>query len=306
MKTCECNVGLSNTGTPTCQPIATVARKLIVVPRLDSSGAINSIDVVADTLDDAFFSGKINQALAADRWFPIPLMKNVVDERAEANFEEFEDGSKFFVKDGARNFLALLPNQSPEFLDKILAMRCTEFGVFVVDANNNIIGSQTVAGKFFPIKVENRTFSPTLVKATDSTIQKIQLTFDFAIEENDEDIRMITDANITADMLSLKGLIDGTLSVASISTTAFTATINTAYGDLKDLIKVQGLVIGDFVLDEVTPTPGPITITTVTESAPGVYDFVFPIATSGDVLKLTATKTGFDFSTFGAVVITIP
>lgn len=302
--TCACNVGLSNSGTPTCQPIASVARKLIVVPYFNSAGAVNSIDVATDVLDDAFFTGKINAALAADRWFPLPLMKNVTDERAEASFEEFEDGAKLFIKDGVRTVTALLPNQSPELLSKISGYRCTEFGVFVVDANNAIIGSETVSGKLYPIKVENQTWAPTLVKTTDTGVQKIQLSFDFSVEEDDENLRMITP--VTANMLALKGLLDGILTVSAITTTSFTATINTCFGSLSDLIKVQGLVIGDFALAEVTPTPGSITISSVTETSPGVYDFVFPTETTGDVLSLTATKTGFDFSTFGAVTILIP
>jgi len=305
-KICDCNVGLSNVGTPTCQPIASVARKLIVVPFFKADGSVNSIDVVADALDDAFFTAKINETAPADRWFPFPLMKNVLDERAESTFEEFDDGAKFFIKDGIRTFTAMLPVQSPAFLDKIISIRCTKIGVFVIDANNNIIGSQTVAGKLFPIKIEEQTWTPILVKATDAGVQKISLSFDFAVEENDEDIRMITGANITANMLALNGLLDGILSVASITATTFKATINTCFGDLKDLVKVQGLLLANFTLTEVSPTPGPVTITSVTESAPGVYDFLFASQTSADVLKLTAVKTGFDFSTFGDVVITIP
>lgn len=304
-KICACNVGLSNTGTPTCQPIASVARKLIVVPYYKADGTVNGIDVVADTLDDAFFSGKINGVIT-DRWFPTPLMKNVVDERGEAIFEEFDDGSKLFIRDGIRAFNALVPNQGPEYLNQIDTIRCNEVGIFAIDANNNIIGSQTVAGKLYPIKIDAQTWAPNLVKATDSTVQKVALSFEFDLSEKDENIRMITDANISANMLALKGLLDGVLSVSSITTTGFTATVNTKFGDLKDPVKVQGLVLADFTLEEVTPTPGPIAITSVTESAPGVYDFVFPAQTTGDLLKLTATKTGFDFSTFGAVAINIP
>lgn len=300
---CLCNVGLSNTGTPTCQPIASVARKLIVVPYYDSNGDVNSIEVGVDTLNDAFFTAKINAALAANRWFPLPLMKNVADERADSTFEEFGDGSKFFIKDGVRTLSALFPNQSPELLSKISSMRCTEIGVFVIDANNAIIGSQTVDGFLYPIKVEQQTWSPVLVKTTDAGVQKIKLTFDFAVEEEDENIRMITSGE--ANMLALKGLLDGYMTPSVITTTSFKATINTSFGDLQDPIKVQGLLAANFALYNITDSLS-VTIITSTESPAGVYTITYVAQTSGDVLRLTPTKTGYDFSTVPSVAINIP
>ena len=61
-----------------------------------------------------------------------------------------------------------------------------------------------------------------------------------------------------------------------------------------DRLKV--LLPGDFTLNEISPTPGVITPSGVTEVSPGVYDFVIPTATTGDVLRLSASKDRFDFS----------
>ncbi|MDH3879527.1 MAG: hypothetical protein OET18_16930, partial [Desulfobacterales bacterium] len=83
----------------------------------------------------------------------------------------------------------------------------------------------------------------------------------------------------------------------------FTATItSTCYGGA-----VEGLLLGDFTLTEISPTPGAAVISSVIESSPGVYDFVAS-TTSADVVRLSASKDRFDFSEMsdGTNDITIP
>ena len=60
--------------------------------------------------------------------------------------------------------------------------------------------------------------------------------------------------------------------------------------------KLKALVAADFVLTEITPTPGDVTITTVTETpaASGIYVFVIPPATSADLLELTSSQEMLD------------
>jgi hypothetical protein len=91
-----------------------------------------------------------------------------------------------------------------------------------------------------------------------------------------------------------------------ISDLGFTLKLGVESAEVGKTIPVQGLLIGGFVLKEVTPTPSTITITSVTETAPGTYVFVIPTQTSADLLSVTPTKNGYDFSTVPSVAITIP
>ena len=302
---CKCDVGLSNTGTPTCQPIATVAKKLIVVPTYGSSGAKNSV-TIGTTIDQSFLDGKINAALAADRWFPLITMENVTQERAESITETSGSGKIAFIREGSRSFFGEMWKQSPTFLGKLKSAKCVDISVFVIDADGNLIGSCPSAdGKIYPIAVDKDSWDVRMASATDSTVQKVTLGFNWSDNERDEYISMLTEDDYTADFLGSKGLLDVSSVITNEATTGFTATLSTAYGSKANLVKVKGLLVGDFALYNVTDSAS-VTITSVTESADGVYDFVFAAETSADVLRLTPSKDGYDFAAVITNTITIP
>jgi len=302
---CSCDIGLSNTGTPTCVPIATVAKKLIVVPTYGSSGAKNSV-TIGTTIDQTFLDGKINAALAADRWFPLVTMENVTQERAESITETSGSGKIAFIREGSRSFFGEMWKQSPAFLGKLKSAKCVDISVFVIDADGNVIGSCPSAdGKIYPIAVDKDSWDVKMASATDSTVQKVTLGFNWSDNERDEYISMLTEDDYTADFLGSKGLLDVTSVITNEATTGFTATLSTAYGSKANLVKVKGLLVGDFALYNVTDSAS-VTITSVTESADGVYDFVFAAETSTDVLRLTPSKDGYDFAAVITNTITIP
>lgn len=302
---CKCDVGLGNTGTPNCQPIATVAKKLIVVPTYDSTGAKNGI-LLSDTLDEAYLTAKINAADASQRWFPLPVMENITHERAESISETAASGKLAFIREGIKSFSGEMWKQSPALLGKIKEARCTNISVYIIDNDGNVIGScPTDDGYLYPIQVDKDSWDARTVEATDTTVQKILLSFNWSDDEKDEDIRMITEDDYTFDALASKGLLDVNATYSGISTTEFTATLSTIYGSKAALVKVKGLLAGDFSLFNVTSSSA-VTITSVTESADGVYDFVIPAQSSADVLRLTPSKDGYDFTNVVSNTILIP
>ena len=129
----------------------------------------------------------------------------------------------------------------------------------------------------------------------------LMLSFQWKSTEKDADIKVVGGLDYTGS--DLYGLLDADAAYSSISATGFTATITTsAYGTA-----VEGLSLSDFTLTEVSPTPGAVTIASVTESSAGVYDLVAS-STSGDVLRLSASKDRFDFAAMSDATndITIP
>ncbi|MBG7630611.1 MAG: hypothetical protein IZT56_09280, partial [Bacteroidetes bacterium] len=119
------------------------------------------------------------------------------------------------------------------------------------------------------------------------------LSFQWKSTEKDADVKVVGGLDYTGG--DLYGLLDADAVYSSPTAAGFTATITTTcYGG-----PVEGLLIGDFTLAEITPTPGDITgnIASVMESSAGVYDFLFTApVTAGDVLRLSATKDRFDFA----------
>lgn len=312
---CKCDNTLGNTGTPTCQPIMSVMKNIIVVPRFDSTGARNYIDLTA-TLNQAYFTGKVNESDPSKRWYPIRDIKNVTSEKGDSIIETFEDQSTVFIQEGVRSFAGLLAKQSPNYLKKIKDYRCTEIDIYVVDKEGNLIGMKTEEGKLFGIMVDNQSWNPTLAFGTDTTVQKILLAFNFEIDEKDENLEMITASDINpVNLLNLSGLLDVYSKVSGISTTGYTLTLTYSYGSVLNKGKVKGLVLADFI-SSVTATTAKvrnqtdstdITISSVTETSDGVYVFVItPAQTSADVLIPFAKKNGFDFADLKLNTVVIP
>jgi len=294
---CSCEVGLGNTGTPNCEEIAKVGKKLIFVPTYKADGTRNGLDLTS-AIDNAVITALINAADQEERWYPAPNLENVEDVRADPITESANSGTSYFIQEGQRTFVGLMFDQGSVLLGKLQAMVCQQMSAYVVDKGASLIGvvDPSAPTIFRPIDIQDSTFYPRLVKATDTAIQKIQLNFTWSDLENDANLRMILATEVPdVSFLNLRGLLDVDAEYSNESTTTFTAALSLQYGTALAKNPVKGLVIGDFSLYNET-TPGAVAITSVTESAPGVYDFVFPAQTASDVLTLTPTKNGYDFT----------
>lgn len=292
MAVCKCDIGLSNTGLPNCVPIAGVTKKIIMVNYYDNDGNINEVDC-ADAFDEAYFLAKVNDADTSKRWFPLPEIKNVDDVKADSTFESFNDGSNLFVQEGSRTFTGVMPKQSPQFLGQLKTARCVKIGVYIIDESGNLIGNGKVDGKLYPILVDNNTWNPVLMKGTDTTLQKISLSYEYSRLERDEDLRMITSDSFTYDILGLQGIKDVNfvgMAVTLPSQVDFTA--ETIYGSQCAKVKVQGLDLADF---SATVDGTPETIVSVTEATAGVYTLgLTSVLVGGEVVVVDITKDNFE------------
>jgi hypothetical protein len=302
MATCACDVTLENTGRPNCSPISGVASTLVLVNYKDDSGAINFLDTTG-ALGQTEFDALVNNADKSKRWFPVKGFENVEDLKADPIFESLNSGANVFIQDGPRTFTGMLINHSPTFLGKIINARCTDLACFIIDKDGNVIGNGSTAGRLDPIRIDSNTWNPQLMKSTDTTSQKVSLTFEFNRLEKDEDLRMVASSETTIDMLEVCGLIDVNGSAATITTTSFELTATFDYGTQVTKQPFKGAVAADFALNEITPTPGVVAILTAVESPDGVYTITYAAQTPADVLELTLNKDGFEMT---AVSVTIP
>jgi hypothetical protein len=309
--TCTCNVTLSNTGLPGCQPLMDVGRRLIIVPLRDSSNALNRIDASSIPSASAI-TALINQSDDLARWYPLPDMENVVSERGDSILESFPSGTNAKVRDGISTFTAefIEENASPQFLAKLKGLGCARAGVYVVDNSGNLIGDGGVSGYLAPIPIDGATWDPVYVPTTDTTVPKIRLSFQFNKSFNDADLRMLVsgDFDSSTDLLDLNGLIDlygGTPS--GISTTGFTIPVRTGYGSIANPVVQSNLASSDFEIYNET-TNSTVTISTMTESPSGTYAFTFSAQSSNDVLhlRIASGTDGFDDTNLESVDITIP
>lgn len=287
---CNCNAGLSNTGRPNCVPIQSVTSKLIMVALTANDGTANFIDLTAPI---PTWSDLVNEADASKRWFPLPNFENVELPKADSQFEEANSGRMVFLRQGKRSFTGELwaEDSSPTLLGKMQNNRCVDFGVYIVDVNGNLVGSK-VGNGLYPIPVDNPSFDPKLMFATDSTTQKIMVAFDFDRLFDESTMYMVTPTEAGINFNDLNGLVDVNFINGVVGATDYTADLTLDYGTAYNPILFKGAVSADFALYNNT-TALAVVVTSV-ENFDGNYTFTFVAQTSGDSLTLSVNKTGFD------------
>ena len=298
---CNCNVGLSNTGRPNCVPLFSVVSSLIAVPLFANDGTQNGIDLSAAL---PTWVDLVNEADASKRWFPIPAFENVEMPKADSQFEEANSGRMVFLRQGKRSFAGELwaDDSTPTFLGKLQANRCVDFGVYIVDVNGNLIGSE-VDGFLYPIPVDNPSWDPKFMFATDSTTQKIMLGFDFDRLFDESTMYMITSDEAGLNFTTLKGLIDvNILNSVQSANTSITFDAKFDYGTALNKLLFKGATVSDFELYN-NSTATVESIASLNENLPNEGNYTLSFAfVSGESYTLSVVKAGFTSSyTFTAI-----
>tara|TARA_R110001606_G_scaffold70001_3_gene160081 strand:+ start:4383 stop:5297 length:915 start_codon:yes stop_codon:yes gene_type:complete len=301
-KNCNCDViSLGNTGKPDCSLIADVAAFPLLDMAKNSAGAVKE-RLKTDLTVFANLEPILNAASPLDRIYPIGKFENVEQNREDDVFWTANSGKTAFVREGFKTFQGFIINAPRELTAKLNANACQSFGFHFIDDSNQLVTKKgSDATKCKPILIDSDTFRTKYVEATNDAPAMLMLSFQWKSTEKDADIKVVGGLDYTGS--DLYGLLDADAAYSSISATGFTATITTsAYGTA-----VEGLSLSDFTLTEVSPTPGAVTIASVTESSAGVYDLVAS-STSGDVLRLSASKDRFDFAAMSDATndVTIP
>jgi len=313
MSLCTCSTGVKNFGQPNCVGVLERPQKLGFINTFANDGTMNKI-LSTDTLDDTYFSGLINETDKSKRLFPSPVINQVKDTRAEFNTFDL-DGFQITTSEGVRTMaFTVVDGAHPQIADAFNSMACQTMSFYVFSINDQIGGNGSVAGELRPFRIKPKTmravYNPP--SKVDETPAMVMVQFAISELENDGDIAYIdygTGANdVQVIITDYVGLVDVTMAAAtSITTTTFVVDVSYShYGTQFKKTPFVGAVLADFTLAEVTPTPGSITITSVTESStvPGRYAFVQPTATSADVQRLTFSKDGYEAT--GTISITIP
>lgn len=272
-------------------PIQSVTTKLIMVPLTANDGIKNYIDLTSPL---PTWNDLVNEADASKRWFPLPVFENVELPKADSQFEEANSGRMVFLRQGKRSFSGELwaEDSSPTLLSKLQNNRCVDFGVYIVDTAGNLVGSK-VNDALYPIPVDNPSFDPKYMFATDSTTSKIMVAFDFDRLFDEGTMYMITADEAGVDFNDLSGLLDVNFLNGVVGATTYTADLKLDYGTALNQIVFTGAVSADFDLYNST-TALTVAVTSV-ENLPsqGNYTFTFAAQTTGDQLVLSIDKDGY-------------
>lgn len=304
MKVCQCNKGLSNTGTPKCQPLASVSKRQFLVPLVADDNTFNEIDCATDTIDQAFIDGKINETDPSKRWYPLPCHENVTPARAESIFQSFDSGRRRKLRDGIRNFSSLYLDQGSQYKDKLDSVPCVKVGIFDIDINGSITGDRRTEGKLRPIPMEEKTFDAQLVFPDNSNSAAVAVSYDWSDTITDADLGIIRADEITADLIGANGLLDVNGEEVSTGQTSLVIDLTLDFGSVCDPEPVKGLVDTDFELFNETDT-AVVAILTSTEDPSGRYTITYAFQDVSDVLELRITAVGYDDTKLKAVQLVV-
>jgi hypothetical protein len=289
---CNCDTGLSNTGQPSCVTLQSVTSKIIQVPLIANDGTVNRISLTT-AITPTTFSLLVNQTDASKRWYPLPNVENVELAKADTQFEEANSGRKAFLRQGIRSFAGELwaTSGTPQFLGKLQSDRCVKFGIYIVDVNGNLVGSKQ-GDYLYPITVDNNSWDPKFMFATDTTINKIMLGFDFDRLFDESTMWMITATEGQVDFNTLTGLLDVNFSTPTqVSGVSINFNAFLSYGTAINPLKYQGAITTEWVMTNLTT--GLVVVGTTTETAvAGNYTGLFTMVV-GNKYRLRVNKTGF-------------
>jgi hypothetical protein len=301
---CSCGSGLGNTGVPDCYKSIKVATGIIFVPTYKADGTRVKI-AAGTTLDETYFTDAVNEADKQDRWYPMQGITNVTSEQGDPIYDEASNGSKSFVRQGVRPMSFEVRTGGSVLVKQTNAGKCTLTSFFLIDAENKLIGLDlTGTNEFlYPIPVQRESLNAKYIMATDSTVEKVSIAFDWDMAVSDGQLSYM-DVEDDVILTDLKGLLDVKATYSGISQTGVTITLEEIYGGVGSKNKVSGLVSGDFVFYNVTDSSA-VTASTFTETSDGVYAVTFTSQTVADVIRVTPTKNRYDFSAVVAKTFTI-
>lgn len=160
----------------------------------------------------------------------------------------------------------------------------------------------------YPIPVDQESiYAKLMFNDAKSTVQGNMVRFDFVQTFKDSTLNMIPCSSFTDWQPSMiRGLIDVCPVLYTIENTFSIIDFATSDGDAVSSTLATGWVAADLTLFNVTDNLA-VTITSVTEdeSMPGRYTINYASQTNGDIMRLSATKTGFDTTCFESTTFAI-
>lgn len=306
MAACSCTEAYGNTGRAyDCKAVFGIARNVWLVPKFDSSSVQNHI-LNSATLNQAYFIGKFNADNRLDRIYPINDVKEFDSTKADSKVFEHSDGTKQFLAEGVRSFAYTISDVEYKYIAKLRKSGCNQFGVYLQDADGNIIGNGRQSDRLLPLMVEIGSLDVKAMWATDAPqTSGVTVTFDLARTELDQDLAVITADQFASDVdfeaFGLQGVLDLEATFSNISTTSADANITLNYGSHNSKVLFTSGVQVDFTLYNVTDAAA-VTITgmDVTDAANGNYTGItYALQDSADVMELRidpTTKNGYEMN----------
>jgi hypothetical protein len=296
---CTCaGTSYGNTGVDGCATIGKTPYNIIVMPKYGANGAENVIDLTSTTLGDDIKELCNAVTVPQSRLYPLPFAENFQITKSETVYETGPSGNKYKIKDGIRSYAFELvdKNASVRLLENLSQFGCSDMVYFVVDIEGKIEGwkSEGTSTDLHGFPMSNSTWNTILMYATDTTVQKLMVSFDQSQYFNDGSIYYLTPNDLGYSATELKGLVSATATVGTITANSAIVTVKKGSTDAVSTgSPIVGLIDTNFTLFNVT-TNTAVTVTGCSSTTPGVYEISYVAIAGANNFKLTVNAIGYD------------
>lgn len=296
---CTCaGTSYGNTGVDGCATIGKTPYNIIAMPKYASTGLENVIDLTSVTLGQDVKDLCNATTVPQSRLYPLPFAENFQITKSETIYETGPSGNKYKIKDGIRSYAFELvdKNASVRMLEQLQKFGCSEMVYFVVDIEGKIEGwkSSEASTDLHGFPMSNSTWNAILSYATDTTVQKLMISFDQSQYFNDGSIYYLTPNDLGYSATELKGLVSATATASNITTTGVKITVKKGSTDaVSGGSPIVGLLVANFTLTNLT-TNTPVVITSVVESPNGTYALSYTAVTGTHNFKVETSAIGYD------------
>ena len=304
---CNCaNPTFGNTGEPNCSVEQKALAFPVIMPRFGSNGQRNTINVASGTLG-ADITAKLNAADPRDRIYPLPRVENATFPRTDTQYEEAESGRKYRLDGvgGVRTWNMELWGKSAvaAMHRELKKYGCVELDVFWVDIAGSMFGikdnpTDTVMKGY---EVSSETFDIFKDYATNTTVQKLMISWDLDSQVCEENAYGITAGELGYKATTLSGLQTANQTLTEPADGTVNQVVKTTYGTAVTLQGVIGLDTSGAVLSLYNVTQD-AAMTAPTGWAPivgsdGGYSFAYLTAEAAlnDVIRVSVSGApGYD------------
>lgn len=280
---CSCgNPKFGNLGRPNCIIEMKAIAFPIIIPRFDSNGDRNVINVMSATLGQDIQDMIEASNPSVDRIYPFPRCENVTEDRTETTYEVAASGRKYKIEGVGEvrswNFELWGKDAAHQILRELKKYGCSEVDFFLVDIAGSMWGiKDDINGtEMRGYEMSTETFNAFKRYATDTTTQKIMIMWDVDNGECEENSYAVTAEESVATggvkLTSLRGLQTAYQTLTELNSTTIQTEIWTGFGSASDRDDVVGLAPGGVsTAFTVNVNGAPIAISAANETADGIY-----------------------------------
>ena len=170
--------------------------------------------------------------------------------------------------------------------------------MFYIDIASNMWGimDDPSTGLLRGYELSAETFDVFKDYATDTTVQKLNVSVDFDNEECEENSYPLTASELGFKITSIKGLISATISADNPDLNTIVATVATGFGTAQTSTKVLGMLDADFIVEDAA-APGVPLAHTGTVEVDGTYTITMTVAlTASNTYIVKGTANGYDIA----------